>query len=761
MKRSHHVLYPAIALLTIIALKLWRRSKRPQATSDTRPGAPATAAIQPPMPDSSAAPAEKPAPEPTTIPAVSRGQRRTVLALLVVALLFAFLGQAIFAEGPDSPNLSTGLVLYLIAILLFILAAVRVDRFTGAASSAAKARRAPDDGAGTLPVAEPAVDDARQAYPSLRRQPRRATLLGAVTLLTIILLDLLRVDPPLPSYALPFILWLAAIGLYGRAVVPWPLTLRPLLPVWLKRHGPEFLILAAIVCAALALRLWDIEGIPPTLSGDEGTFGLESIKTIAGEGHYRNPFTTGWLSVPTMSFHFNSLTIRMLGQTVFALRLPWALVGTVTVVIVFQLVRRLTGTKLALMTAALLATYHFHIHYSRLGVNNAADPLLMALVLYLLYRAYDGRSLLSWALCGVAVGVAQYFYFGARFAAILAGALIVTFALREGRRFLRDHGRGVLIMVGAAIVAGAPMIQYAIRYPNDYNARVNQIGILQSGWLQLAQEVTGQSATELLLDQLQRASLAFNVYPDRTAWYGSPRPLFDNAAGILFLLGLGYATLRPGDRRLFAMAAWWWGAMILGGALTVDPPSSQRLVTLGPPAVFFVALALLKIGQIMQRAWQAWTPRVLTTFLAASVLAASFASVHWYFVEFTPLRLYGTFNGVVANDMARFMHDRLGSEWRVYFFGPPRLYIDFGSIPYLAPDVEGVDILELLTAPLDPGVVQPDKNAAFIFLPERLGELEWVRKTFPNGVLEEIPSSWNGGPILPFIVYRVQVPSAQ
>ena len=660
--------------------------------------------------------------------------------------------------------MSTGLVLYVIAIVLFVFAAIQADRSAGAARTASPAEgmlQAPDRIAGAAPVHDRAGDETRQVVPSLRREPRRLVLLGAAALMTIVLLQPLRADPPPPSYTLPFLLWLAAIGLYVRAVAPWPLMERPLAASWIKTHRLEFIALAAIVCVGFALRTWDIEGIPPTLAGDEGTFGLESIKTINGEWPHSNPFMTGWLSVPTMSFHFNALTLRALGTTVFALRLPLALVGTATVVIVFILARRLAGTTLALMTAALLATYHFHIHYSRLGINNAADPLLIALVLYLLYRAYDGRSPLSWALCGVAVGVAQYFYFGARFAAILAGAMIVYFLLRDGRRFLREHGRGILIMAGAAIVAGAPMIQFAARYPNDYNARVNQIGIIQSGWLQLAQEVTGQSTITLLLDQLQRAALAFNVYPDRTAWYGSPRPLFDNAAGILFLLGLGYATLRPGDRRLFPMVAWWWGAMILGGALTESPPSSQRLVTLGPPAVFFVALALLKIGQIVRRAWQAWTPRVHTAFLAASVLVISFASVHWYFVEFTPLRLYGTLNGVVANDMARFMRDRLGPEWRVYFLGPPRLYIEFGSIPYIARDVQGEDQSEPLTAPLDPSVVQPDKNAAFIFLPERLGELEWVRMTFPGGEVEEISSSWAGDSFVAFVVYRVQIPSPQ
>ena len=67
------------------------------------------------------------------------------------------------------------------------------------------------------------------------------------------------------------------------------------------------------------------------------------------------------------------------------------------------------------------------------------------------------------------------------------------------------------------------------------------------------------------------------------------------------MLGLGYATLRPTDRRLFPMLIWWWGAILLGGVLTENPPSSQRLITSAPPAVFFVALAIWKTGQITER----------------------------------------------------------------------------------------------------------------------------------------------------------------
>ena len=609
-------------------------------------------------------------------------------------------------------------------------------------------------------------------------------------MLTVWLLHLLRVDPPLPDYTLTFVIWLSAIGLYLLAVLPlrpphanpslsrskiaggggshaadsraWePALLQKLdLPSLERKIDWRIVLMVEVILlVAFALRVWELDSIPPTLAGDEGTFGLESIKTFNGDIRNRNPFITGWFSVPTLTFHFNAITLRLLGHTVFGLRLPWALVGTITVLIVFRLVTRLTGPTLGLMTAALLATYHFHIHYSRIGINNAADPFLMALVLLLLYRAYDRRSLRDWALCGVVVGLAQYFYFGARFAVIVVVALMLYWFARDGRRLWREQRRGIVILFGAAIVTAAPMIQYAIRFPDDYNARVNQIGIMQSGWLEREQAVRNQGAVPILLDQLQRAALAFNLYPDRTGWYGSPQPLFDFAAGILFLLGLGYATLRPADHRVFPMVVWWWGATVLGGALTESPPSTQRLITLAPPAVFCVALALLKIGQILQRALQARLLERLTPYLGAAVLGLSLISIKWYFVDFTPLRVYGGFNAVVATAMGTYARDSLGSDWRMVFFGPPRIYILFGSIPYLAPEVEGVDVVEPLVAPPDPSLAQPDKDAAFIFLPERRNELDLVRQTFPGGQIEEIPSPWGGDPL--FIVYRVITPAAR
>ena len=307
--------------------------------------------------------------------------------------------------------------------------------------------------------------------------------------------------------------------------------------------------------------------------------------------------------------------------------------------------------------------------------------------------------------------------------------------------------------MGAALISGAPMIQYAIRFPDEYNARVNQIGIIQSGWLANEQVVRHEGAIPILIDQLQRSALAFNAYPDRTSWYGNPGPLFDFAWGALFLLGLGYATLHLFNRRLFPMTAWWWGAMIMGGVLTESPPSSQRLVTMGPPAVFMVALALVQGAQIARAAWPGLTRRQLAPALGAAVLILALLSIKWYFVDFTPLRVYGNFDAVTATALGEYAHTSLGPDWRLYFFGPPRMFVDFPTVPYLAPEVEGKNIEQPVTPVTAERLVLPDKNAAFVFLPERRNELSIVRQQYPNGAVTEIPAPNGGDPLL--IIYQV------
>ena len=542
------------------------------------------------------------------------------------------------------------------------------------------------------------------------------------------------------NYLVVALAWFVAILLFLAAVAPPRTADRGLnwSQLWHK-HSQILLLVSGLTLIALLLRLWQVHILPYTLSGDEASQGLEAIRVI--ERDIRNPFTTGWLGVPTMSFFFNSLTIRLFGPGILGLRLPWVFVGTATVLITFFLVRRLKGTTtLALVVMALLTTYHYHIHYSRLGSNQIADPMFLALSLLLLYRGLDRRNWLDWALCGAVAGVAFYFYAGARLTPIIIITVLGYLFVMNPRQFWREHGAGVLVAVMAFLITAGPMIQYSIRFPDDFNARINQVGIIQSGWLEREVAARDEGVTAVLFDQFQRAALAFNYYPDRTVWYGLRQPLLDPLFGALFLLGLVYGTLRlmgrGADVRLAPMVAWWWGGMILGGMLTESPPSSQRLITLAVPTCFFIGLMLDELLQLMARGVDSFPKR---PFLIAAVLLFSAISLKTYFIDYTPQRISGGPHAGLATEIAPRLNE-LSHDHHFYFVGAPWMYWGFATLPYLVPNAQAEDVLEPITASLTPDYSEPGRGEVYIILPARLNELDYVKSTFPQGQREDVYS---------------------
>ncbi len=61
------------------------------------------------------------------------------------------------------------------------------------------------------------------------------------------------------------------------------------------------------------------------------------------------------------------------------------------------------------------------------------------------------------------------------------------------------------------------------------------------------------------------------------------------------------------------------------------------------------------------------------------------------------------------------------------------MYVDHPTLRYLAGDGERFDVLEPLLPDQRPTMVTRERWLVFMFLSERLGELETVRRYFPGG----------------------------
>ena len=104
--------------------------------------------------------------------------------------------------------------------------------------------------------------------------------------------------------------------------------------------------------------------------------------------------------------------------------------------------------------------------------------------------------------------------------------------------------RYLLLSWKAFFMSAAPMLDYAARFPDEYNSRINQVGIIQNGFLEAEPQRRGTSTLNVLIDQLTRAALSFNLFPDTTTSFAPGGPLMNGLWAFFFLLGLIYVTLR-------------------------------------------------------------------------------------------------------------------------------------------------------------------------------------------------------------------------
>src|SRR3712207_480828 len=112
-------------------------------------------------------------------------------------------------------------------------------------------------------------------------------------------------------------------------------------------------------------------------------------------------FVTGWAGLPRLTFLLMALPMQLWGQDIGGLRMHAALTGVATIVTLYVLLRPEGGIWLAQCAIWLLATDPFHIHVSRLGVNQADDSLLLTATFAALFWGLRSRAPVAWALLGL------------------------------------------------------------------------------------------------------------------------------------------------------------------------------------------------------------------------------------------------------------------------------------------------------------------------------------------------------------------------
>lgn len=540
--------------------------------------------------------------------------------------------------------------------------------------------------------------------------------------------------------------WLIAI-----AFVWWSgRELQPAVPSTQQAHEnarlftrTDMLSVAGLLVAALFVRATFLDLYPTTISGDEGSSGLAAVEY--GTNTANNLFITGWFSFPSFYFAVQNIGIEIWGQTVQGLRIMSAIAGALTVVALYGAARVMFDRTTAVVAALLLTSAHHHIHFSRIGLNNIWDGLFVSLVLMMLWQGWQSGRRQAYVLCGLILGLSQYFYGSMR---ILPVVILIWagFAwLVQGEKFKQQFPNFVLTAY-ASLIVFLPLALFFWNHPDVFRAPLSRVSIF-GGWLEREAVLLNTSMLDVYLNQLSLSAQGIFLEPLRM-WYTPNMAMLFPIEAILFLGGIFLVFRRPSLAKtlIFLVLI----GNILTMSLTNDVPAAQRYMLAPPMVMMFIALSLTSLMEALRARLDGHQYAPLFVTLIATVMLMAL-NLNFYFFQVYEDFTLGGINTEVATKIALRLQPEDDPNLTVHFAGAPRMfYTSHSTIPFLVSDATGIDIEEPLTA-------APEEPLAgeniFVFLPERQDDLTYVQQSYPNGQVEEFFNEKNE---LLFLLYTVQ-----
>lgn len=511
--------------------------------------------------------------------------------------------------------------------------------------------------------------------------------------------------------------WLTAIGL--TLVACW----RKPSPSSLDWQDVAWMV--GLFAFALFLRLTRIETIPTTLSGDEASAAFSALNVL--EGRLTNPFTIGWFSFPSLFYFLNSSGIALFGRTILGLRFWATIAGSLTVVAVYATGRTLFGRTLAIFAAIILAGNHFHIHFSRIGLQNVWDGLFTMLAIASLWHGWKSGNRLSFLICGFVLGIGQYFYVTFRAIPIVFLLWSLIAALLDWPRF-RQRWWDLCSAAFLALILFLPLGLYFVENPQEFNAPLQRVTIFE-GWLDEQAIARQTSKNGVIWSQVQLSAKGIFSEPLQH-WYNVGKPLLLPFAAGFFLLGLVLALGFLQLSHLLLLLPLF--VVIVAGALSRDAPASQRYLLVAPLVAVIAALPLGELASWIGRNRPSWRNHAYTAALSLTLIILA-TDLNFYFRRVYPNYTLGGYNTYIAMQLADYLQEQ--PQQQLYFFGWPRMgYDSIMSVPYLAPHIRYTNVMEPLNS--EPTWNLLDPLTSFLFLPERQGELAWVQQRYPGGTVE-------------------------
>lgn len=370
----------------------------------------------------------------------------------------------------------------------------------------------------------------------------------------------------------------------------------------MKKTWKSTLILLLILGVGIFLRLNQLTLIPPSLSHDETAIAYNAYSILkTGKDEYGIAYPLLFRSfddykLPGMVYA-TVPSVALFGLSELGARLPSAVLGILSIVVMYGIAIELLGNKRwlklakthidgALFPTLMLALSPWHINFSRQLFESNGAVFWCMVGIYFMLRSKRGYSYIFWS--GIGFVVALYFYYSVR---LVIPFIVLYYAISQ-RHEIYKHWRftvfSAIICIGIFIPMGKEMLSKGgmerisivsvVNDPNYIRKRdqfVQKLGTSPSFFTKIIYN-RRIALLQTIVENYTKNISYRNLFQTGTGTYGTLYPI----EIILVPIGLVALFLLPKFTRFIILI--WLGTSFLPGAFSVNQPNTLRTLIAAP-----------------------------------------------------------------------------------------------------------------------------------------------------------------------------------
>lgn len=368
----------------------------------------------------------------------------------------------------------------------------------------------------------------------------------------------------------------------------------------------SLLLLSLIIIVGSILRFYNLGNNPSAAYGDEISFAWNAWNILkTGTDEYGTPYPLQFRAFDDykspLPVYLLVPVIRFFGLTTGAVRLPVAVFASATILIIFLMVKKLVDTKVALLSALLLAISPWHLHLSR-GFFESTIALFFLLLAVYFFVSLENR--IVWLFASMlAFAATLYTYFTPRIMLLL----FMPFLFWWGFVSKRVNKRHIILSSIFFLMFILPLIKTSLfdkglsridKLVLTRNERIEKSIVFDRNSVQSPDFVRKALhnkfvywGREILGDYLEHYSINFwYLYGDSSLRY------FLGNMGMFYLTELpfvilGFIALNKNSRQEFKLLLGWLLLAPLPAAIA-GRPFGVRSLALVPPVLIMTAAGM-------------------------------------------------------------------------------------------------------------------------------------------------------------------------